>query len=533
MPITKFQISMNEYMRLVAEDAKKAEEGTIYGTLLKDLSAFTEKMMTYFPADGENPKILTDKDYDDLIKDYTALAKDCENFLSADHDKNRLENKRVNIIKNLSSCIEQDLRGLIAADRTKNLTLSEVVKESRTRVVDLTGQDLSHVGGALSSRIPLRSTSGVEGFFTEKVVNESAAAYNEILERIPKILPPEFLDAYNKKDGKEAFLKALWDNPVEDLYSRNRYIRNESREAYYNIMIALNRHTTEYDLDELLSNNKAFGESLQKLSEDFKKVANQKGIFEAAGIGDKSRIDQRNSAMTDVARLLGMSGIIAKATPMKIIHNGQVKEGTFMEKAEGEDVRRLTQNSKMLKADKDSFNHPEGLKALANLQVLDYICGNIDRHSGNILYQFGEENGKVVLTGICGIDNDTSFGTRTFEKSRVQNITPLSSIKNITKSCYESLLTFPVDTLKVVLADKLSKEELDAVCKRAALLKQRAVEIATGKEKKLKVVDDIEWGKKDYTYDKLTDKEVGITKTINSVVKYIEKKVNKINTFPK
>ena len=533
MPITKFQISMNEYMRLVAEDAKKAEEGTIYGTLLKDLSAFTEKMMTYYPADGENPKILTDKDYDDLIKDYTALAKDCENFLSADHDKNRLENKRVNIIKNLSSCIEQDLRGLIAADRTKNLTLSEVVKESRTRVVDLTGQDLSHVGGALSSRIPLRSTSGVEGFFTEKVVNESAAAYNEILERIPKILPPEFLDAYNKKDGKEAFLKALWENPVEDLYSRNRHIRNESREAYYNIMIALNRHTTEYDLDMLLSNNKTFGESLQKLSEDFRKVANQKGIFASAGIGDKSRIDQRNSAMTDVARLLGMSGIIAKATPMKIIHNGQVKEGTFMEKAEGEDVRRLTQNSKMLKADKDSFNHPEGLKALANLQVLDYICGNIDRHAGNMLYQFGEENGKVVLTGICGIDNDTSFGTRTFEKSGVQNITPLSSIKNITKSCYESLLTFPVDTLKVVLADKLSKEELDAVCKRAALLKQRAVEIATGKEKNLKVVDDIEWGKKDYTYDKLTAKGVGITKTINSVVKYIEKKVNKIHTFPK
>ena len=245
MPITNFQISMNEYMRLVEEDAKKAEEGTIYGTLLKNLSAFTEKMMAYFPADGEKPKILRDKDYDDLIKDYTALAKNCENFLSADHVKNRLENKRVNIIKKLSSCIEQDLGGLIAADRTKNLTLSEVVKESRTRIVDLTGQDLSHVGGALSSRIPLKSTSGVEGFFTEKVVNESAAAYNEVLDRIPKILPSEFLDAYNN-GGKDAFLKALWENPMEDLYSRNRHIRNESREAYYNIMIALNRHTTEF-----------------------------------------------------------------------------------------------------------------------------------------------------------------------------------------------------------------------------------------------------------------------------------------------
>ena len=531
MPITNFQISMNEYMRLVAEDAKKAEEGTIYGTLLKDLSVFTEKMMTYFPADGEKPKILRDKDYDDLIKDYTALAKDCENFLSADHVKNRLENKRVNIIKKLSSCIEQDLGGLIAADRTKNLTLSEVVKESRTRIVDLTGQDLSRVGGALSSRIPLRSTSGVEGFFTEKVVNESAAAYNEVLDRIPKILPSEFLDAYNN-GGKDAFLKALWENPMEDLYSRNTFVKTESEEAYYNIMRTLKKNYTEADLELLLSENEGLRESLQKLSEDYRKVANQKGFFDAAGIQDKSRVDQRNSAMTDVARLLGMSGIIAKATPMKIIHNGQVKEGTFMEKAEGEDINRLTKNSKMLKADKDSFNHPEGLKALANLQVLDYICGNIDRHSGNILYQFGEENGKVVLTGICGIDNDTSFGTRTFEKSGVQDITPLSSIKNITKSCYESLLSFPVDTLKVVLADKLSKEELDAVCKRASLLKQRAVEIATGKEKKLKVVDDIEWGKKDYTYDKLTDKDAGITKTIKTVVRFIEKQASKRRTVP-
>ena len=291
-------------------------------------------------------------------------------------------------------------------------------------------------------------------------------------------------------------------------------------------MHTLKEKITEYDVEYLLNHNTDLRESMQKLSEDYRNVANQKGFFDAAGIRDKSRIDQRNSAMTDVARLLGMSGIIAKATPMKIIHNGQVKEGTFMEKAEGEDINRLTRSSKMLKADKDSFNHPEGLKALANLQVLDYICGNIDRHAGNILYQFGEENGKVVLTGICGIDNDTSFGTRLFDRKPVQNITPLASINKITKSCYEALVSFPVDTLKVVLADKLSKSELDAVCQRAEFLKQKAL------ARDLKVVEDRDWGKNGYTYDKLTDKGVGITGTIKDAVKSIERKAKRIHRLP-
>ena len=138
MPVTNFKISMNEYMRLVAEDAKKAEEGTIYGKLLTDLSNFAAMMQEYFSVNEVGKtKILDDDDYKKLIDGYTALAKDCNDFLSADHDKNRLESKRVNMITKLSTCVGQDLRGLLNADRTKRLTLSDVMKESRTRIVDL------------------------------------------------------------------------------------------------------------------------------------------------------------------------------------------------------------------------------------------------------------------------------------------------------------------------------------------------------------------------------------------------------------
>ena len=161
-----------------------------------------------------------------------------------------------------------------------------------------------------------------------------------------------------------------------------------------------------------------------------------------------------------------------------------------------------------------------------NLQVLDYICGNIDRHPGNILYQFGEDkNGKAVLKGICGIDNDTSFGIRTFTENKgIKDITSLPSIKNISRSCYETLLNFPVDALRVVLADKLTKEELDAVCQRAELLKQRVQALEKGEEKNLNVVADHEWGEGKYTYDKLTANKSGITNTINAAIKGIERR---------
>ena len=157
---------------------------------------------------------------------------------------------------------------------------------------------------------------------------------------------------------------------------------------------------------------------------------------------------------------------------------------------------------------------------MANLQVLDYICGNVDRHHGNMMYQFEEKDGKVVLTGVCGFDNDSSFGINAFTSEQGgKSITPLPAIKNITQSCYEAIKNISLDTLRVVLADKLSVPELDAVCHRAALLKDKVALAEKQLEGGVNIVKDDEWGKDGYTYDKLTDKKRGIT---NTIVKAIE-----------
>ena len=534
MPITNFKISMNEYMRLVAEDAEKAEKRPIYGKLLTDLSKFAAMMQEYFSVneDGKT-KILDEDDYKKLIDGYTALAKDCNEFLSADHDKNRLESKRVNMITKLSTCVGQDLRGLLNADRTKKLTLSDVMRESRTRTVDLTGKNYSRVGGMLSNRIPLKGTLGTVGFFTKKSTFDYNSGREHIIKQLNQLLPEPFIGEFQKKDVAEDFLYGFQMIPKAEIDSDNLGIREAGYRSLTTLLRGLVPEMDKNSISDILKGNHDFAIKLQEIHKNFSAMEFQRDINQQAGISDNSRVDQRNSAMSDVAVLLGMSGIIAKATPMKIIRDGQVIEGTFMEKAVGEDIAHLSMDSLMLQSNEDSFNHPAGLKKLADLQILDYICGNIDRHNGNIMYQFGKDNdGKVILTGICGIDNDSSFGTKLFtDENGGKEIAPLPTIKNMSTSCFEAVSNLSLDALRLILKDKLKTEEIEAVCKRVELLQQKMqiLEIDKGITK----VPDEAWGKGDYTYDKLTtDSSRGVPSAISKALNEIKKINERVNELP-
>ena len=115
--------------------------------------------------------------------------------------------------------------------------------------------------------------------------------------------------------------------------------------------------------------------------------------------------------MTDVAKMLGCQNLIAKSIPMKVEINGKTVEGVFMEAAEGSDIDNLKVNDPLMKATEKSFDSKDALQQLADLQVLDFICGNTDRHMGNLFYKFKKNpKGEVKFVGVQGIDNDCAFG---------------------------------------------------------------------------------------------------------------------------
>ena len=136
-------------------------------------------------------------------------------------------------------------------------------------------------------------------------------------------------------------------------------------------------------------------------------------LKQGLGINYFKSTGQRNALMSSVAGLFGCDEVIAFSEKINIksFENGveKTRKGVIMMPAEGEDPIHAGLNSNMAKLDRSKMENSPGLNnKIAKLQFLDYICGNPDRHQGNIFYQFSDD-GKLI--GVQGIDNDASFGS--------------------------------------------------------------------------------------------------------------------------
>ena len=239
-------------------------------------------------------------------------------------------------------------------------------------------------------------------------------------------------------------------------------------------------------------------------------------LLECAVIRDGSRIDLRSAAVCAVAELLKVPQLVVPAEAVTILLNGKAIEGTFMQRAVGLDPKHpmagqagiLAQQVPGMagqagisvgqlpgKVGQASVRRPfftgfagSGLKALADLQVLDYICGNPDRHGYNLFYQL-DDHGR--LTGVQAIDNDCCLGRllpQSYE-SHALLIGPLH-MKTVSYSMWEQLTAIREDSLKKALEGfELEPEEIAAAAGRLSLLKQALRDRQAG----IHVISDSEW----------------------------------------
>ena len=120
--------------------------------------------------------------------------------------------------------------------------------------------------------------------------------------------------------------------------------------------------------------------------------------------------------MTSIEKALGMH-VLADSHKVTIKKDDGVFDGIFMENADGTDFIALKSDDKRLKIKESEFNNRELLKSIADLQILDYICGNVDRHVGNMFIKFDNTNSKII--GVTGIDNDSSFSIKSFDQFNI------------------------------------------------------------------------------------------------------------------
>ncbi len=191
--------------------------------------------------------------------------------------------------------------------------------------------------------------------------------------------------------------------------------------------------------------------------------------FEQGG----NELSLRNVGMTRVANLLGMGKILAHSEKVVMNANGRKMEGCFMEFAEGLDLNsKKPELAEIVKSidfkDNPGFNHDA-----ANIEVLDYLCAQNDRHGKNMFYKLGEPdaNGKRNIVGIQGIDNDLAFGTSERFFGRHQG--GLNDLFFIDKQVADVIETLDYNTLEYTLGDLISKDQLEAMNKRLGHLQKR------------------------------------------------------------
>ena len=216
---------------------------------------------------------------------------------------------------------------------------------------------------------------------------------------------------------------------------------------------------------------KYYTRRLKQLDTSIYHIMQPLGIEDEGGMANMSR---RNVATSRIAGLLGLGKLVAKSDTAEIYDEatGKTIRGNLMDQAEGEEYDKI----------KDKLQQSEitsgFMRDIMNLQVLDMLCGQVDRHAGNMLYKI--ENGKI--SGIQGIDNDASFGTNTDAVSGKDG--ERKDAKVIDDQTGEMAIPYMDDELAVrieelkgevvryVLKDLLKGAEIDATIFRLNVMKK-------------------------------------------------------------
>ena len=484
-----------------------------YAKALGKLNVLMDRHSAVEDEDGL-PKVLEEGGKQELIEAIRETARTGETFLRSLQTAGPA-GKTGNVpimVTRLQNLLFDDYEVLNAYNPEEaGLSFPELQENARTQIVDFRGMDLKKLGGAQSTRIAMTVVDEKgrrrEGVFTkasyvnakedfEKILRRVNAEYDEQsfefqAEGFAKTLMekgyrpegkqnPEDLSDDEVVQGMKEQVNGLIPRFRKYLIDRQEMIRDiKPEDASEELLIGhlsqkIQAGLRKGEKPKALLNDMGYNaetmssqafsileKGLTRYSYNVSNITNTKTLLLKEG----DRLDQRNSAMSAVASLLGVPNLVARAENMKYLdEQGDVQEGTFMEFSKGLDLYGNFQNLKYVN-DKP-FSPPAGVfKSLADLQILDYICGNVDRHGANMTYIVDDEG---VYQGVQAIDNDSSFGLSVPGKNGKYNMLHgTDSLRVMSASMAERVKSLSPDMLRFALRGRgLKEEELGVACRR-------------------------------------------------------------------
>ena len=443
---------------------------------LAAMRALDEQMKELSKPDRQGlPPLLDAERLQTLMKAYSNAAEQAEKYFSAVPEAAGAQHPERELVRRISGIISRDMRALTeyrdeldADPEAKRQSLPSLIENARTFTVDLSSVKIKSRNGHMSERLPMEITVNgkkLQGMFTKE---SHVMQLDKVLKRIADKAPTE--------EGKDAI------NGILDsfrAYGQKNGIKTTGDERdlrRFGAMLMLKRPGKERNglLCEVLGHGRTWGNSKKSIVKMCGKSAVDdltKGIiddssqvytYELSGISPHDRTDDRNATMSKVASLLGVSNLICNAISMRFKdEKGNVVSGTFMEMAKGIDCTNPQQNLLgQLNPDAAFHDNPTVLRDLANLQALDYICGNTDRHALNMVFTF-EDGYPPQVTGVQGIDNDLSFGAKDFPDGH-SKLPSLANMRVIGEEMARKIEALTPEQLKFALREfSLTEKQLE------------------------------------------------------------------------
>lgn len=369
--------------------------------------------------------------------------------------------------KTLVGKVRQKLQADLASLKTALSTFSQENAEipagfsfstllrSREIRIDVSLDDLKHYGGAMSDLAELTKNEDPYGGGLFKK-DESR-----------KIMT----DAELMADSKEKALSEF----AQDGYQ----LTEEERQEFNKIRSINAREVTEWT--PMLYIAKEY------LMRHYKPRHNEISHLRKMGLKEKRQPDgtnginpgDRDVATFQMAALFGQAHLVAKCEKVVVKSKGQNIRGHLMNKAVGVVAGEVQSDlyARRLEAIEQNQEASEGkeiltgafIKQLMNLQVLDYLCGQKDRHTGNYLVK-KDENGKLIA--LTGIDNNLAFPGDPAYNFIGSNLPPLVqgngelNIKYMDAEFAGTILAMRPEFLRNALSGLLATEEIDLTVQR-------------------------------------------------------------------
>lgn len=545
----ELQQSVLDMQRRIKNSALSSNE-----QVMQSVEKLNEKIKSYSTKDNEGKLPTFDvAGLNALLDDVATIDKNLEGVARAEFKQN---------IKDISLTLAQ-------IDPTKGGSLPDCVNDVGHLSIS-TGAEINTVGDKASSRqmLNVKSASGkeAEGFFTEdEPIFHVDEKYEKIIRRAMQKHPEDkklqefgnrilnnpygvysivasmdnnygsdfFGDDKNQIDLSKALdsVRAVDTGLIPDKNEIKLIAKGETstKDEYYRTAVMLVDLRFAMKDDEILN---AVNEFIRY------------GKLRARGLDVEpgTSVAGRNVAMSRAANVLGIPHLVARSVPVTVEREGKKLKGIMMEKARGWDFPGTDDSQKIAHGPftdlPDNAMDGEGLKSLADLQVLDFICQNEDRHSRNMFYEF-DDNGK--LKSVMGIDNDLSFGRIEMpDDTNLQNGTALDAITVVTESMAKHLEALTPEMLASSLSDTgLTNKEIQAACRRLERVQTRLAEsrgkvLPEGKKAHpgiMRIVPDSEW--KDMKLDDLSHNEVEYSDSIFHIADSVTSAIKKGKKYRK